>query len=100
MTIRRVLGLTFIALLLPRPCAASDPTGLIAMAIGFPTILLSILALALASFVPRAGFIVSLILLLFSIAALGEWKDGPFYLAIAINVVALLVSIVVGRRKP
>jgi hypothetical protein len=100
MTMRRVLVLAVLALLLPRPCAASDPTPLIALVVGVPAVLLSVLVLALASFAPRAGFFVSLVLLVFVGVSIGSLGGMLLYLALAINAIAFVVSLVRISKRP
>jgi hypothetical protein len=101
MTMRRVLVLAVLALLLPKPCAASDPTPLIAMMISVPAVFSSVLVLALASFAPRAGFFASLVFLLIFVGiSTTNLGDNLLYLSMAINVIALVVSVAKLSKRP
>lgn len=96
---RRALVLVFLALLWPMPAAASDPTGLFVVFVGFPAVVISIVVLVSAFFAPRFGLFACITLLLVLVPIL-EWaRDGwsesargPIYLSMGLNAAGILVS--------
>ncbi len=96
----RALALVFLALLLPMPAAASDPTGLFVFFFGLPDVFISIVVLVVAFFAPRFGLFACIALLLVQIPLLdwahGSWTEsarGPIYLSMGLNAAGILVSV-------
>lgn len=98
---RRVFVLAFLGLLLARPCAASgDFIPLAAAIVGVPAVLISVVVLALVSPAPKVGFFASLVLLIVVGVFCASLGGTLLYLALAINAITFVVSIVKISKKP